>query len=473
MTTLAGRYMCVFAICIFSLLTYSSVCATCFDESEVDVKKIELIGIAEIAGTAKDKSGLTERFETKIVETIPVPVGQVPPAVPETRERILVTTHDMLGGISGLAYTGKDDIYYLLPDRGPADGAVDWNCRFQKMQIKIKPGAEEPVATQMVETVMFSDANGLSMTGLANAFPGYNPENVSMDENAKPLPLRFDPEGIRVGENGNVWISDEYGPRLIEFTEEGKFVREIDVPQHYQIKNPGLTKLDENPKNESGRQCNRGMEGLAILPDQKNLLGLMQSPLLQDSQRATLADKPMGLNCRMIGFSTDGKVEKEYVYQLDSVSTKLNEILAIDETTFITIERDGEIGSLAKFKKLMTGAKMTGQFTVDGKPLGDLKEESYEIAKVEKQPEGDLWVITARIKYEKRDFTVPVPIDVKWAGSTPVLTLDDLTLPGFGTFSARVLFHKDKYVGTWTHNDVGGHMFGKVDIKAEAANSSE
>jgi hypothetical protein len=117
-----------------------------------------------------------------------------------------------------------------------------------------------------------------------------------------------------------------------------------------------------------------------------------------------------------------------------------------------------------KFAKLLTGAKLTGQFTVDGKPLTELQEESYEIEKVEKLPDGDSWIITARIKYGKRDLTVPVPLEVKWAGTTPVLTLDDLTIPGFGTFSARVVLHKDKYAGTWQHDNVGGHLFGVIGL---------
>lgn len=117
-----------------------------------------------------------------------------------------------------------------------------------------------------------------------------------------------------------------------------------------------------------------------------------------------------------------------------------------------------------KFIKLLTGAKLTGQFTIDGKPLNELTEESYEIQKVEKQPEGDGWIITSRIKYGKRDLTIPVPLDVKWAGDTPVMTLDNLTIPGFGTFAARVVLHKDKYAGTWQHDDVGGHLFGRIEL---------
>lgn len=119
---------------------------------------------------------------------------------------------------------------------------------------------------------------------------------------------------------------------------------------------------------------------------------------------------------------------------------------------------------LEKFEKLLTGAKMIGMFTVDGRPLDKLSAEQYEIQKVEKQAEGDWWMITARMKYGEKDFSVPVPVEVKWAGTTPVITLDNVTLPGYGTFSARVVFHGERYAGTWQHDQVGGHLFGKVEL---------
>jgi hypothetical protein len=119
---------------------------------------------------------------------------------------------------------------------------------------------------------------------------------------------------------------------------------------------------------------------------------------------------------------------------------------------------------LDKFQRLLTGAKLNGMFTVDGRPLDKLTAEQYEIQKVEKQTEGDWWLITARIKYGEKDFSVPVPAEVKWAGSTPVITLDNVTLPGYGTFSARVVFHGQRYAGTWQHDDKGGHLFGTVEL---------
>ena len=136
----------------------------------------------------------------------------------------------------------------------------------------------------------------------------------------------------------------------------------------------------------------------------------------------------------------------------------------VTDKTLIADAKPSEKGLQDKFQRLLTGAKMLGMFTVDGRPLEKLSAEQYEIQKVEKQPDGDWWVITARVKYGEKDYSVPVPVEVKWAGTTPVITLDKVTLPGYGTFSARVVFHGDRYAGTWQHDDKGGHMFGKVEI---------
>ncbi len=119
----------------------------------------------------------------------------------------------------------------------------------------------------------------------------------------------------------------------------------------------------------------------------------------------------------------------------------------------------------AKFQQLLTGATLRGQFTVDGQALDQLQQESYEISKVEKLADSDdLWALTTRIKYGEHDVLIPIALQVKWAGATPVITLDELTIPGLGTFSARVLLHKDKYAGTWQHGTHGGHLFGHIEL---------
>ena len=124
---------------------------------------------------------------------------------------------------------------------------------------------------------------------------------------------------------------------------------------------------------------------------------------------------------------------------------------------------DANDARFAKFSQTLSGAKLVGQFTVSGEAqAGKLAAEEYHIHEVTKLDEGDYWMFKARVKYGEHDVTVPMPLEVKWAGDTPVITLDNVDIPLLGKFSARVVIDGDKYAGTWSHGDVGGHLFGKI-----------
>lgn len=115
-----------------------------------------------------------------------------------------------------------------------------------------------------------------------------------------------------------------------------------------------------------------------------------------------------------------------------------------------------------ELEKQLSGCVFVGKFTVVGKENQAPKEERYTITKVRKQDNGK-WIFVARIQYGKNDVQVPMELDVEWAGDTPVITLTDLTIPGLGTFTSRVLIYRGWYSGTWLHGDVGGHLFGKIE----------
>lgn len=127
---------------------------------------------------------------------------------------------------------------------------------------------------------------------------------------------------------------------------------------------------------------------------------------------------------------------------------------------------DGTSAELEKryeqFEQRMSGAVLEGRFTIVGKPDEKPAPEQYTIKSVKKLPTGDYWLFQANIKYGDQDLTIPIPIEVKWAGNTPVITLSDTTIPGLGTFGAHVVIDRDKYAGTWSHDDAGGHMFGII-----------
>ena len=125
-----------------------------------------------------------------------------------------------------------------------------------------------------------------------------------------------------------------------------------------------------------------------------------------------------------------------------------------------------------RFEETLSGVKLVGRFTILGKDDGPLPKEEYTINSVTKLPEGDYWLFNARIKYGANDVTVPLPLEVKWAGDTPIITLTDFTIPSMGTFSARVVIDNKKYAGTWTHGKAGGHLFGVIE-KASSEPSTE
>ncbi len=119
------------------------------------------------------------------------------------------------------------------------------------------------------------------------------------------------------------------------------------------------------------------------------------------------------------------------------------------------------------FATLLTGADLVGSFTVDGQ-TGTPKQDRYSITKATKL-KGNQWAIFARIKYNEVDITVPVGVNVDWAGKTPVLSVTDLKIPGLGSeFGSNILFQGDRYAGTWEHGKVGGHMWGRVERTPEA-----
>jgi hypothetical protein len=119
-----------------------------------------------------------------------------------------------------------------------------------------------------------------------------------------------------------------------------------------------------------------------------------------------------------------------------------------------------DAGFEKNFEQMMSGVTMVGRSTSWNRE-GLSGEERYRIEKVSKLA-GDTWLFQAHMKFGSHDVTLPVPVAIKWAGDTPVITLTDLSIPGLGTFTARILLYRDRYAGTWSAKDHGGEMFGAI-----------
>jgi hypothetical protein len=119
-----------------------------------------------------------------------------------------------LGGFgSGLTFTGHDDVFLGVPDRGPFDGRTDvpYLDRFHLFYMKVNVGAPFPnIATVLLDTRFMKNEFGQNLVGDSSAF-----------SNDARHTLRFDPEGVRVSKDGNFFVSDEYGPYIDKFDRQG------------------------------------------------------------------------------------------------------------------------------------------------------------------------------------------------------------------------------------------------------------
>lgn len=294
---------------------------------------VSFIGAAVIDGTGTDFSGLS----SSVLED-----G--------------VSRHNALNGFgSGIAYAGGNN-FYLLSDRGPnkvsytgggvVDNTTSYENRFQKFTINLTPvGAKDgsghyasyTVAATNTGTALLKDPSGQQYTGIS-ATSGGSVIN----------PLRFDPEGIRVAPDGTVWTTDEYGPYIRHFDAMGHQIGLINPPTGFTVANSFGTVSAEISGNQVGRVGNKGMEGCAITPDGKTLVGIMQSPLIQDG--GISGTSSLGVNVRIVvmDLTNPTAAAKQYIYPLDSTATSNSELLAINSHKFLIDERDAAVGGVKK-----------------------------------------------------------------------------------------------------------------------------
>jgi hypothetical protein len=121
-----------------------------------------------------------------------------------------------------------------------------------------------------------------------------------------------------------------------------------------------------------------------------------------------------------------------------------------------------------KFKSTLSSCVLNGRWCTTQKgQMTEEYQEKYTIQGATKSGK-DSWLIYARIQFAGKDLTVRVPVKLRWAGDTPVITLDKVSVPGLGTYSARVLIYEETYAGTWRANDDGGMLHGIIERSPHA-----
>lgn len=298
---------------------------------------------------------------------------------------------NLLGGVgSGFAWAGGNT-FIATPDRGP--NALAYNAlmgdttsyidRFQTLTFSLTqnagPGLAYNLTPTLTNTTLLSSSTALNygtgalgtsaalnpVTGLAyslgsgvpalnaanntNYFTGRSDGFNATLSSTNPNNARLDIEGVRVSNDGkSIFVSDEYGPYVYQFDRAtGQRIRSFTLPANLAVAVQGPTTASEgSPFNTTGRVANKGMEGLAITPDGKTLVGIMQAPLLQDANKQV----------RIVTIDIASGSTKEFGYRLTNGSG-VSEIVAINDHEFLVDERDGKglgdaPGSAAAVKQL-------------------------------------------------------------------------------------------------------------------------
>jgi Esterase-like activity of phytase len=288
---------------------------------------------------------------------------------------------NLLGGLgSGFAYA-SGNTFLGLPDRGPNANSYDSNVddtvtyipRFHTITMDLKPntsGSGLPFSLTptlrrttllwSLTPLVYGTGEGLGVGSgvppqnnfLLHFFSGRSDNFNPAKDSGNSRNARLDPESIRVSNDGrNVYISDEYGPYVYEFDRLlGVRVRSFKLPDNLYASNLSPVGDDEINGNTSGRTANKGMEGLAITPDGKTLVGMMQAALIQDALEGGAAKKLL----RIVTIDIRTGKTHEYAYLLTDGSG-VSDIVALNQHEFLVDERDGKglgDGSKAKVKEI-------------------------------------------------------------------------------------------------------------------------
>jgi hypothetical protein len=219
----------------------------------------------------------------------------------------------------------------------------------------------------VVDTIPLRKAkSGTPITGLLNPQTKAS-KDTGVDVAGKVLPDdvdNVDLEGIVRLTDGSYWIGEEMGPSIAHVSADGKIIeRHVPADAADDYKTAEAKIVADLPAILSKRQGNRGIEGIAMSPDEAFLYFMVQNPLANPDAKAYQAAR----NTRFFKFDRNaGKVVGEWVYQLADPQSfgfdpssrqsdpRISEILALGLDRVLVLERTDKTTKL--FEITLDGA---------------------------------------------------------------------------------------------------------------------
>ncbi|MGL5082832.1 MAG: esterase-like activity of phytase family protein [Microcoleaceae cyanobacterium] len=244
-----------------------------------------------------------------------------------------------IGGLSGITYNPDLDVYYVISD----DRGEKTPPRFYTLKIDVKSGLQ-PKVNPDAEPSASKGSFDETLVNIQTA-------TFLRDRQGQLLPAyTADPEGIAfAGES--VFISSEgdvvrnIPPFIKEFSLAGQELQDLPIPTKF------LTSADDK---NFGTRNNLALESLTLTPSKTSLFTATEGALIQDGEPAT---PKQGSPSRIIHYDLNtGKPDREYIYQSEPIAvlsdldqefkvSGLVELLALDETRFLSLERSFSISA--------------------------------------------------------------------------------------------------------------------------------
>ncbi|KOP27969.1 hypothetical protein AMR41_01995 [Hapalosiphon sp. MRB220] len=223
-----------------------------------------------------------------------------------------------VGGLSGITYDPKNDLYYAISD----DRSNKAAARFYTLKINLSKGSLQD-----------GDVTIVGVTPLINeAGKNFSPGSI-------------DTEGIALTSKSTIFISSEgdanqlINPFIKEFSlSSGSELRTLPIPNKFLPEKSG----------KKGIRNNLAFESLTITPNENSLFTATENALIQDGSEA----KPnISSPCRILQYNLlTNQPTKEFLYQTEAIAPFLNfsrkfasgipDLVALDnQGHFLSLER--------------------------------------------------------------------------------------------------------------------------------------
>ena len=386
------------------------------------MKRIIATGFAGIAAmllATTAMAGAAKVFETKSaisnLSTVMVDGGKA---------------RDLTVGLGSGAYRRPIDpanMFYAVSDRGPnfvcgdvetvLGVSADVVCKGEKVRVYPTPDYSPSIYTiflkddgsfDIKDVITLKDQNGVPLTGLTNKLTVAKTEKP-VDANGNALAQSvsaIDAEGIIRLNDGSYWIGEENAPSILHVSADGT-VNERIVPAGSEddFKGAAYKVTGGLPAILVKRQTNRGIESMAVSPDESKLYFMVQNPLSNPDADTYKKAK----NTRLFVYDrATAKLVGEYIYQLDDPQTfrndpskkqnapRISEVLGLGDDRLLVLERTDKTTKLHEVK--LGGASNILASRWDDMSTSPSLEQENNLEKI------DLKAVSKTLRFDSADY---------------------------------------------------------------------